>query len=106
MLHPNTRLHRVSSSLPADIAVLFNPVAAGVRWAYSEPSLRMGDTIVVLGAGQRGLACVIAARAAGARQIIVTDLARSSDKLEFALELGADAAWSPTRRTWSRACSS
>lgn len=92
MLHPNTRLHRVSNELPADIAVLFNPVAAGVRWAYSEPSLRMGDTVVVLGAGQRGLACVIAARAAGARQIIVTDMARASDKLDFALELGADAA--------------
>jgi threonine dehydrogenase-like Zn-dependent dehydrogenase len=91
-LHPNTRVHAVSSALPADLAVLFNPLAAGVRWAYSEPNLRMGDTIAVLGAGQRGLSCVLAARAAGARQIIVTDLARSTDKLEFALELGAHAA--------------
>ena len=49
------------------------------------------DTIVVLGAGQRGLACVIAARAAGAGKIIVTDLARAAGKLEFARELGADA---------------
>ena len=91
-LHPNTRLHKVSQELPADIAVLFNPLAAGVRWSYAEPDLRMGDTIAILGAGQRGLACVIAARAAGAGQIIVTDLARSTDKLDFALELGADAA--------------
>lgn len=91
-LHPNTRLHKVSQALTPDVAVLFNPLAAGIRWAYRESDLRMGDTIVILGAGQRGLSCVIAARAAGARQIIVTDLARASAKLDFALELGADAA--------------
>jgi len=91
-LHPNTVLHRMSKALPASVAVLFNPLAAGVRWAVAEPALGLGDTLVVLGAGQRGLSCVIAARAAGAGQVIVTDLARSSDKLDFALELGADAA--------------
>jgi threonine dehydrogenase-like Zn-dependent dehydrogenase len=91
-LHPHTRLHKMSKNLPASVAVLFNPLAAGVRWACSEPDLRLGDTLVVLGAGQRGLSCVIAGRAAGAGTIIVTDLARSSDKLDFALELGADAA--------------
>ncbi len=91
-LHPNTMLHRVPASIPPDIAVLYNPLAAGIRWACTTPDLRLGDTIVVLGAGQRGLACVIAARAAGAGQIIVTDLARAANKLELALELGADAA--------------
>jgi threonine dehydrogenase-like Zn-dependent dehydrogenase len=91
-LHPQTVLHRMSAALPAAVAVLFNPLAAGVRWAVTEPALRAGDTLVVLGAGQRGLSCVIAARAARAGTVIVTDLARSADKLDFALELGADAA--------------
>jgi len=90
-LHPNTVMHRVSPSLPAEVAVLFNPLAAGIRWACRESDLSMGDTIVILGAGQRGLSCVIAARAAGAGKIIITDLARASAKLDFALELGADA---------------
>ncbi len=90
-LHPNTVLHKMPLSMPASVAVLFNPLAAGVRWATTTPDLQLGDTIVVLGAGQRGLACVIAARAAGAGKIIVTDLARSAGKLEFARELGADA---------------
>jgi threonine dehydrogenase-like Zn-dependent dehydrogenase len=89
-LHPNTVLHRMSRELPADVAVLFNPLAAGVRWATTESTLRLGDSILILGAGQRGLCCVIAARAAGASQIIVTELAKSTDKLELALELGAD----------------
>lgn len=90
-LHPNTVLHKMPLSMPASVAVLFNPLAAGVRWATTTPDLELGDTIVVLGSGQRGLACVIAARAAGAGKIIVTDLARASQKLEFARDLGADA---------------
>jgi threonine dehydrogenase-like Zn-dependent dehydrogenase len=90
-LHPNTVLHKMPLSMPASVAVLFNPLAAGVRWATTTPDLALGDTIVVLGAGQRGLACVIAARAAGAGKIIVTDLERSAGKLDFARELGADA---------------
>ncbi|MEZ5076765.1 MAG: alcohol dehydrogenase catalytic domain-containing protein [Solirubrobacterales bacterium] len=90
-LHPNTVLHKVPAGLPAEVAVLYNPLGAGVRWACVTPDLGFGDTIVVLGSGQRGLACVIAARAAGAGQIIVTDLARASNKLDLALELGADA---------------
>lgn len=91
-LHPNSVVHRVSQALPPSVAVLFNPLAAGIRWTVAETDLKLGDTVVVLGAGQRGLSCVIAARAAGAGQIIVTDLARASAKLDFALELGADAA--------------
>jgi threonine dehydrogenase-like Zn-dependent dehydrogenase len=90
-LHPHTVFHQVPKHLPPEVAVLFNPLAAGIRWATTEPDLRLGDTIVVLGAGQRGLACVIAAKAAGAGQIIVTDLARSVNKLELARDLGADA---------------
>jgi threonine dehydrogenase-like Zn-dependent dehydrogenase len=61
-----------------------------VRWACSVSDLRRGDTILVLGSGQRGLACVIAARAAGAGRIITTDLARAANKLELARDLGAD----------------
>lgn len=90
-LHPNTVMHKMPREMPASVAVLFNPLAAGVRWATTTPDLSLGETIVVLGAGQRGLSCVIAAKAAGAGKIIVTDLARAAGKLEFARELGADA---------------
>jgi threonine dehydrogenase-like Zn-dependent dehydrogenase len=89
-IDPRSVLHRVSPSLPASIAAMFNPIGAGVRWAYAAPDTRLGDTVVILGAGQRGLACVIAAKAAGAGMVIVTDLARSADKLDLALALGAD----------------
>jgi threonine dehydrogenase-like Zn-dependent dehydrogenase len=46
--------------------------------------------VLILGPGQRGLASVIAARAAGADTIIVTGLTRDAAKLALAVELGAD----------------
>jgi threonine dehydrogenase-like Zn-dependent dehydrogenase len=48
--------------------------------------------VVILGAGQRGLCCVIAAREAGAKRVVITGLARDAAKLALARELGADAA--------------
>jgi len=91
-LHPDTIVHRMSKKLPASIAALYNPMGAGVRWAVNTPSMRVGDTVLILGAGQRGLACVIAAKAAGAGRIIVTDIATAAHKLDLALELGANCA--------------
>jgi len=58
-------LHKVSSALPPQIAVMFNPLGAGFRWAVEVPNTQPGDTVVILGPGQRGLASVIACRAAG-----------------------------------------
>ena len=76
--------------IPAGVAVMFNPLAAGLSWAGSIPATGPGDRVVILGAGQRGLCCVIAARAAGVRQIVITGLTRDAHKLALARELGAD----------------
>jgi threonine dehydrogenase-like Zn-dependent dehydrogenase len=61
-----------------------------VRWAVHLGEVGLGDTLVILGAGQRGLASVIAARAAGAGTIIVTGLEADAHKLALAREFGAD----------------
>jgi threonine dehydrogenase-like Zn-dependent dehydrogenase len=87
---PNAILHPVDRSLPAEVAVMFNPLGAGVRWACHLGGVGLGDTVLVLGSGQRGLAAVIAARAAGAGTIIVTGLATDTHKLALAREFGAD----------------
>jgi threonine dehydrogenase-like Zn-dependent dehydrogenase len=89
-LDPRSIVHPVRSDLPAQTAVLFNPLGAGFRWAVELPRTGPGDTVMILGPGQRGLASVIAARAAGADAIIVTGLSRDADKLKLALEFGAD----------------
>lgn len=89
-LHPNAILHKVDKSLPADVAVMFNPLGAGVRWALHLGGTAIGDTVLILGPGQRGLMAVIAAKMAGAGTVIVTGLARDAYKLALAKELGAD----------------
>lgn len=83
-------VHPIRDDVPASLAVLFNPLGAGFRWAVEMPRTGPGDTLLVLGPGQRGLASVIAARAAGADAIIVTGTTRDADKLALARELGAD----------------
>lgn len=89
-LHPNAILHPIRNDIPAEIAVMFNPLGAGVRWVCHLGAVQVGDTVVVLGCGQRGLASVIAARAAGAGIVIVTGLAADAHKLALAREFGAD----------------
>jgi threonine dehydrogenase-like Zn-dependent dehydrogenase len=89
-LDPFSILHKVRKDLPASLAVMFNPLGAGFRWAVELPRTGPGDAVLVLGPGQRGLASVIAARAAGADTIIVTGLTRDGAKLALARELGAD----------------
>src|SRR5437870_3790267 len=89
-LDPLSIVHRVRKDVPAAVAVMFNPLGAGFRWAVEIPDTGPGDTVLVLGPGQRGLACVVAARAAGADMIIVTGLGRDARKLALARELGAD----------------
>jgi threonine dehydrogenase-like Zn-dependent dehydrogenase len=64
-------------------------LGAGYRWAVEIPGTSPGDTIVILGPGQRGLASVVAAREAGASQIIVTGLPADAGKLALAREFGA-----------------
>lgn len=89
-LSPTTVMHKIDKTLPAEIAVMYNPLGAGVRWAVHLGGIGLGDTVLVLGAGQRGLASVIAARAAGAGTIIVTGLQGDARKLGLAKEFGAD----------------
>jgi threonine dehydrogenase-like Zn-dependent dehydrogenase len=88
-LDPQTVLHEVPADVAPELAALYQPIAAGIRWAGHEAGTKIGDTVVVLGPGQRGLGCVVAAREAGAQKIIVTGLARDRHKLELAREFGA-----------------
>ena len=69
---------------------MYNSLGAGVRWACHLGEVRLGDTVLVLGAGQRGIGAVVASRAAGAGTIIITGLAADAHKLAVAREFGAD----------------
>jgi threonine dehydrogenase-like Zn-dependent dehydrogenase len=89
-LSPTSVLHKVDKTLPVELAAMFNSMGAGVRWACHLGEVGLGDTVLVLGAGQRGIGAVVAARAAGAGTVIVTGLAADAHKLAIAREFGAD----------------
>ncbi len=89
-ISPTSVLHKMDPGLPAELAATYNAMGAGVRWACHLGEVRVGETVLVLGAGQRGIAAVVAARAAGAGTIIITGLTADAHKLALARELGAD----------------
>ena len=75
-------------------ACLTEPCSVAVR-AIRLSNQRLGDTVVVLGAGPIGLLCLQAAKAAGAGNIIVSE--PSETRRRVASELGADAVINPLR---------
>jgi threonine dehydrogenase-like Zn-dependent dehydrogenase len=89
-ISPTSVLHKMDRSLPTELASMYNSLGAGVRWACHLGGVGLGDTVLVLGAGQRGIASVVAARAAGAGTIIITGLEADAHKLAVAREFGAD----------------
>ncbi len=88
-LHPQARLHKAPSNIPTGAMSLFNPLANAVRWAGKRPNLQEGQTIVIEGPGQRGLASVIVARETGCERIIVTGTSKDAERLALARKLGA-----------------
>jgi threonine dehydrogenase-like Zn-dependent dehydrogenase len=90
-LHLNTVFHKVPAGLSPRHAALALPVANGIEWAYLQGRAGPGQTVVIQGPGQQGLACAVAAREAGAEQVIVTGLGSATDgeRLRLARQLGA-----------------
>jgi threonine dehydrogenase-like Zn-dependent dehydrogenase len=89
-LLPGTNLHRVPDDIPAEELTMFEPLANAVNWVQ-RAGVTLGDTVVVQGPGHQGLACVMAARAAGASRIIVTGTSADALRFEAARALGAEA---------------
>ncbi|WP_143746859.1 zinc-binding dehydrogenase, partial [Caballeronia terrestris] len=79
---------KIDPTVPLEEAALFGcAVLTGVGAVVNTAQVRVGASVAVIGLGGVGLAALIGAHAAGARQIIAVDL--SDDKLEQARTLGA-----------------
>ncbi len=89
-IDPDARLHPLTDDVPAEVSTFVHPLAAGHTWAVELPTLQAGESVLILGPGPRGLACLIAAKAAGAGWVGVTGLSHDRDRLELAKRLGAD----------------
>lgn len=91
-LDPNARLHPVTDDVPAEVATFVHSLASGYTWSVELPALQPDEHVLILGPGPRGLACLIAAKAAGAKWVGITGLSHDKDRLELAKSLGADMA--------------
>lgn len=84
---PATRLHHVPDGLDDRAAALVEPLSTGTHAVRGVGDLT-GRTVAVLGAGSIGLLTMLAAKAAGAAAVAVTDLAPG--KRDRAARVGAD----------------
>lgn len=89
-LHPLTVVHRVPDGLEPGTATLFNALGTAFEWTVRRSGLQPGHDVLVLGAGQRGLAAVVAARATGAGRVFVSGTEHDERRFAHARALGAD----------------
>lgn len=82
---PLHRLHRIPKELSDTHSALTEPVAVAVH-TVRRSKLKVGDNVVILGAGPIGLLIGMVAKQAGAGQIIISDI--SPYRLEKAAQLG------------------
>ncbi|WP_458041467.1 MULTISPECIES: zinc-dependent alcohol dehydrogenase [Bacteria] len=86
----NSVLHRIPSSVTPELAGLVMPLSNGIEWALLTAGIGYNDTVLIQGPGQQGLSQLVAAKQAGASQIIMTGTTRDRERFDLALELGAD----------------
>ncbi|KJA27975.1 hypothetical protein HYPSUDRAFT_129896 [Hypholoma sublateritium FD-334 SS-4] len=83
-LHPAQWLHRLPDHVTFEEGSLCEPLAVALA-GIERSGLRLGDPLLVCGAGPIGLISLLSARAAGAEPIVITDLFQN--RLDFAKKL-------------------
>ncbi|CAJ0589760.1 unnamed protein product [Cylicocyclus nassatus] len=87
MVHNADLCFKLPENVTFDEAALLEPLAVAVH-ACQRAELRIGENVLVQGAGSIGTLCMMTAKAMGVGQIVITDL--EERKLDIAKTLGAD----------------
>jgi threonine dehydrogenase-like Zn-dependent dehydrogenase len=87
-LHKGQTVCRIPPELSDEIVAPVNCALCESIYGLDQIGIRLGDTVVVQGAGGLGLYATAVAKELGAGQVIVFD--RMADRLELAKEFGAD----------------
>ncbi len=90
-LHPRAMVHKVSKEISAETGILICAVLGNaIRWLRMKGNVSIGETVVIIGPGQQGMAAVIAARESGASNIIVAGIGKDKKRFELAERFGAN----------------
>lgn len=84
--HPASRVFKVPESVSCEEAAMIEPLNVALH-AANRAELRIGDGVLITGAGPIGLLTLLVCKAAGAYPIVVSDVV--DEKLAKAKELGA-----------------
>lgn len=83
-VHPAAWLHRLPDQSTYEEGSLLEPLSVALA-GIDRSNLRLGDPLVICGAGPIGLVSLLAAHAAGAAPIVITDM--DSSRLQRAKQL-------------------
>lgn len=83
-LHPAAWLHPLPDSISFEEGALLEPLAVALA-GLERANISLGKPTLIAGAGPIGLVSLLAARAAGASPLVITDLSES--RLEFARKI-------------------
>jgi threonine dehydrogenase-like Zn-dependent dehydrogenase len=71
------------------VAPLLEPLSVATHAVLERVPVRVGDVVVVIGAGPIGILCAILALSAGARYVMITGVVEDAGRLEIARQIGA-----------------
>jgi threonine dehydrogenase-like Zn-dependent dehydrogenase len=87
--YPERLLHRVPDSMSWVQAAMVEPTANAVHNVVERAAVAAGETVVIVGPGPIGLLCAMAARSAGAANVVIVGSARAArTRFPLAWELG------------------
>jgi alcohol dehydrogenase len=84
-------VHKIGENISPEVGVLISAILGNaVRWLRIIGNVSIGQTVVIVGPGQQGMAGVMVAKESGAEPIIVIGLSKDKKRLEMARRFGAD----------------
>lgn len=84
--HPADFCFKLPDNVSLEEGAMIEPLSTGIYAARVAP-IRMGDVVVITGAGPIGLMNLLAAKAAGAAHVLISDFVE--ERLQTAREIGA-----------------
>lgn len=79
-VHPEEWLHKIPDSMTFEQGSLLEPLSVALA-GIERSGVRLGDAVLICGAGPIGIVTLLAAAAAGANPIVITDINESRPQM-------------------------